>query len=70
MSRSRRLLYRIRRKKRWLREYLDQATVTDMYYKGYRIALVDIPPDEMMDAVAEAKALIDEIDKYRSKKNG
>lgn len=69
MSKSRRLIYHIRRKKRWLQKYLDQATFTDIYHKGYRVTLVDVPPDELPTAVAEARAMIDDIDKERGRKN-
>lgn len=65
MSESRRLIYRIRRKKERLREHLKQANFTGMYYKGYRITLVDIPHEEMPATVAEVKALIDGIDEEK-----
>ncbi|MBQ6344241.1 MAG: hypothetical protein IJI41_14050 [Anaerolineaceae bacterium] len=69
MSRRRSLICRIRRKKQWLRKYLDRATFTDLDYKGNRVTLVKVPPRELPAAVVEAKALIDGIDKERGRKN-
>lgn len=67
MSRNRKLIYRINRKKRRLRYLLNQIEFTDMIYKGHRVTFVDIPAAEMADAIEEAKEMIDEIDKYRKR---
>lgn len=68
MSRNRKLIYRINRKKKRLRYLLGQVEFTDMIYKGHRVTLVDIPEDEMADAITEAKELIDGIDMERKEK--
>lgn len=65
MSRNRQLIYWIRRKKKRLSRFLVQVEFTNMIYKGYTVTLVDIPEYEMSDAIAEAKELIDGIDKER-----
>lgn len=69
MSRNRKLIHRINRMKRRLRKYLDQATFTDIDYKGYRVTFVNMPTAKMSETFAEAKAMIDEIDKIRKERN-
>ena len=39
-----------------------------MIYKGHKITFVDIPDDEMSNAIAEAKAMIDEEEMERNEK--
>jgi len=63
MSGSRNLICR---KKRRLRYILTQADVSHMIYKGHKITFVDIPDDEMPEAIAETKAMIDKEETERN----
>lgn len=51
-----------------LRYSLNQLNVSHMIYKGHKITFVDIPDDEMSNAIAEAKAMIDEEEMERNKR--
>lgn len=51
-----------------MRYILDQIqNVSHMYYKGKMINFVDIPEEEMPEAIAEIKSIIDEEDENREK---
>ena len=49
-----------------LRYILNQINVSHMIYKDHKITFIDIPDEEMPDAIAEAKAMIDEEEMERN----
>ena len=65
MSRNRRLIYRKRRRMRYILDH--SQNVSHMYYKGKMITFVDIPEKEMPEAIAEIKSIIDGENENREK---